>query len=368
MRGQTTEQIKLFSYVSIESRIPAQHPLRKIREMVDRILDEMSREFDGLYSHTGRPSIPPEQLLKALFLQILYTIRSEAQLMEHLQFNTLYRWFVGMDLDDKVWDESVFTKNRDRLLQGKVADRFFNRVVKLAASKELISSQHFAVDGTLIEAWASLKSFVPKGETVEDQEKDDDDPGNPGVNYKGKDRKNDTHESTTDPESKLYTKSSGQTARLNYMGHALMENRNGLAVAGEVTEAGYHAEHEAAVTMLKEAKAKPGSTVAGDKHFDNHKFCEKIRGKGIAPHVAQNIHSRRHHSAIDGRTTRHPGYEVSLRKRKRVEEIFGWLKTVGLFRRMHLRGRLKVRWLFKFALAVYNLLRIRNLEAAKCGI
>jgi transposase len=364
MRGQQTQQTQLFSYIPLESRIPAGHPLRRIREMVDEILSQMSGDFERLYSHTGRPSIPPEQLLKALFLQILYTIRSEGQLIEHLQYNMLYRWFVGIDIDERAWDESVFTKNRDRLLRGKVADRFFNRVVELAASKNLISRKHFAVDGTLIEAWASLKSFVPKGETIDDQDKDDDDPGNPGVNFKGEARKNDTHQSATDPESKLYTKGSGQTAKLNYMGHALMENRNGLAVGGEVTEASFHAEHHAAIDMLKAAKAKPGSTVAGDKHYDNHRFCEQIRGSGIAPHVAQNIHSRRHYSAVDGRTTRHPGYEVSLRKRKRVEEIFGWLKTIGLFRRIHLRGKQKVRWLFKFALSVYNLVRISNLEAA----
>jgi transposase len=363
MRGQTNEQPVLFSYIPTETRIPPNHPLRRIRAVVDEVLVGMSKKLDRLYSHTGRPSIPPEHLLKAMFLQILYTIRSEGQLVEHLHYNLLYQWFVGLKPDDKVWDESVFTKNRARLLQGDVAEDFFGRVLAIAEEKKLVSKDHFSVDGTLIEAWASLKSFMPKNETMEDRKKDDDDPGNPSVNFKGEKRSNETHESKTDPESRLYTKSSGATAKLNYMGHVLMENRNGLAVEATLNQPSGHAEHEAALEMIKSHDVSENSTLGGDKNYDNHEFCDGLKKRGVRPHVAQNIHARRKTSAIDSRTTRHWGYEVSTRKRKRIEEIFGWLKTIGPLRKMHLRGKRKVAWLFKFAVAVYNVVRICNLEA-----
>jgi len=327
--------------------------------MVDEILKGMSKKFDRLYSHTGRPSVAPEMLLKSLFLQVLYTIRSEGQLIEHLRYNLLYRWFVGLAPDDRVWDETVFSKNRDRLLEGEIADIFFEAVIAEAAKRKLISNDHFTVDGTLVEAWASLKSFQEKGSKP--KTKDTDDPGNPSVDFKGEKRKNDTHESTTDPEARLYTKAAGQTAKLSYMGHVLMENRNGLAVGAEVTQAGYAAETEAALTMMKEISGDHRKTLGADKHYDQEQFCQRLRKKKITPHVAQNLHARRYTSAVDDRATRHKGYEISQRKRKLVEEIFGWLKTIGLVRRLHFRGKRRIRFAFTFALSVYNLLRISNL-------
>jgi len=360
MRGpEDNNQADLYSYIPLETRIPAKHPLRKIREIVDSVLESMSKDFDALYSHTGRPSVPPETLLKALFLQILYGIRSERLLLEQIDFNFLYRWFVGLRADDKIWDESVFSKNRERLLNGEIANRFFEKVIKLANKKHLISDEHFTVDGTLVEAWASLKSFQNKDK--EEKRKDDGDPGNLSVDFHGEKRSNETHESTTDPEAKLYRKSKGQTAKLSFMGHVLMENRNGLAVGANTTIAGYYAEHEAAIEMIDELETKKRKTVGGDKHYDNNDFCEKLRERKVTPHVARNIHARKHSSAIDGRTTRHSGYEVSQRKRKRVEEIFGWLKAFSILRRPHFRGLRKIEYLFKFSVAVYNVLRIRNL-------
>jgi transposase len=360
MRGEkTATQVELFSYIPMETRIPAKHPLRRLRELVDGVLSEMSRRFDEVYSHTGRPSIPPETLLKASFLQVLYGIRSERLLLEQIEFNWLYRWFVGLTADDAIWDETVFTKNRDRLLSGEVADLFFQRVIAIAEQKKLVSKDHFTVDGTLIEAWASLKSLKKKDS--DEKNKDDGDLGNPSVDFHGEKRSNHTHESSTDPESKIYTKSKGVAAKLNYMGHVLMENRNGLAVQTAVTQAGYHAEHDAALDMLDEQGGLNRKTLGGDKHYDNNEFCSQLRGMNVTPHVAQNIHARKHRSAVDGRTTRHPGYEISQRKRKRVEEIFGWLKQFGPMRRVHYRGKRKVEFFFKFAVAVYNLLRIHNL-------
>lgn len=359
MRGETESQDELFSYIPLESRVPKDHPLRRMRTMVEEILKGMSKEFDGLYSHTGRPSIPPEMLLKAFFLQVLYTIRSEGQLIEHLRYNLLYRWFVGLSPDDRVWDETVFSKNRDRLLEGEIAEQFFQAVIIEAEKRKLVSSDHFTVDGTLVEAWASLKSFQEKGSKRRDKGRDD--PGNPSVDFRGTKRKNDTHESTTDPEAKLYTKSKGATAKLSYMGHVLMENRNGLAVGAEVTQAGYYAETEAALKMIQGLSKQQRKTLGADKHYDQAAFCENLRQNKVTPHVAQNLHSRRHTSAVDQRGTRHGGYEVSQRKRKLVEEIFGWLKTIGLQRRPHFRGKRKIRFAFTFALGVYNVLRITNL-------
>ena len=363
MRGNLSEQNDLFNYTPIEEMIPKTHPLRKIKNRVDQILSEMDRTFEKLYSNTGRPSIPPEQLLKALFLQVLYTIRSEGQLIEHLHYNFLYRWFVGLPGNGRVWEESVFTKNRKRLLEGEVANEFFARVLQIAESERLVSKEHFSVDGTLIEAWASLKSLTEKNNDEKDSRKhDDDDKGNPSIDFKGEKRSNDTHESKTDAEARIYTKSKGVAAKLNFMGHVVMENRNGLAVDCEMTDASYHAEHEAGLAMVdRMGNEKVKKTMGGDKHYDNFEYCDKLREKNVTPHVSQNIHSRRHHSAIDGRTTRHPGYDISVRKRKRIEEIFGWLKTIGPMRRMHFRGKKKVGFIFKFSVAVCNLVRICNL-------
>lgn len=362
MRGIRDEQRELFSYVSVESRVPDRHPLRPIRELADAVLKRMHRNFDRLYSKTGRPSIPPELLLKATLLQVLYGIRSERLLLEQIDFSLLYRWFLGLSMDDEIWDESVFSKNRERLLEGKIAKRFFNEVVRVAQIKGLVSAEHFTVDGTLVEAWASLKSLEKK-EPGDDSRKDDGDPGNPSVDFKGERRTNKTHESKTDPEAKLYTKSKGAAAKLNFMGHVLMENRNGLAVGAAVTQASFHAEHEAALDMVDELRGNQRKTLGADKHYDDHPFCGELRDRNVTPHVAQNLHSRRHHSAVDGRTTRHPGYEVSTRKRKRVEEIFGWLKQWGPFRRQHFRGEERVAFFFTFGVAVYNLLRIANLSS-----
>jgi transposase len=363
MRGpQDKTQEELYSYIPIQARIPANHPLRKIEEIVDSVLEAMSKDFDALYSHTGRPSVPPEMLLKALFLQVLYGIRSERQLLEQIDFNFLYRWFIGMKADDKIWNESVFSKNRERLLNGEIADKFFERVIVLANKKNLISDEHFTVDGTIVEAWASLKSFQKKDKKK--KRKDDGDPGNPSVDFHGEKRKNDTHESTTDPEAKLYKKSSGQTAKLSYMGHILMENRNGLAVGADATLAGYFAEHESALAMVDKFRTKKKKTLGADKHYDNDDFCSELRKRNITPHIAMKIHARKFKSAIDGRTTRHPGYEVSQWKRKRVEEIFGWLKAFSILRRPHFRGLDNIDYLFKFSVAVYNILRIRNLLEA----
>jgi len=365
MRGQISRQVEMFSYIPLESRVPQHHPLRSIRDLVERVLERLSPEFDKIYSHTGRPSIPPEQLLKALLLQVLFTIRSEVQLVEQIRFNLLYRWFVGLAPDDEVWNETVFTKNRDRLLEAKVAKRFFQEVLEIARQKRLLSKDHFTVDGTIIEAWAGQKSFKPKKENRK-QDKEppaDSDSGNPTVNFHGEKRSNDTHESTTDPQCKLFRKSRGTEAKLCYLGHVMMENRNGLAVDARVTEANGTAERDAAMGMAMQLPGSHRKTIGGDKNYDTKDFAAVLGAFGITPHVAQN-EGRRGGSALDARTTRHAGYEISQRKRKRVEEIFGWLKTIGLMRKPHFRGQKKVGWMFTFALAVYNLVRIRNLSGA----
>lgn len=353
MRGDDRQPDALFSYIRPEQRIPTDHPLRPIREMVDTVLRELSPEFARLYPKIGRPSIPPEKLLRALLVQVLYSIRSERQLMEQLDYNLLYRWFVGLSMDDAVWDVTVFTKNRERLLQGDIARAFFERVVAQAQARHLLSAEHFTVDGTLIEAWAGLKSFRRKDTPVPPP----DDPGNPTVDFHGERRSNTTHASTTDPEARLARKSRGHEAQLAYQGHVLMENRHGLAVDSCVTQAVGTAEREAGVAMARNLPA--GATLGADKGYDTAGFVAALRAEQITPHVAQNTTNRR--SAIDGRTTHHPGYAVSQQKRKRVEEIFGWTKTVGLFRQTRHRGVRRVGWMFIFALAVYNLVRIRNL-------
>jgi transposase len=353
----------MFSVIPIDSWIEEKHPLRGISALVEPILAELSRDFDAIYSPTGRPSIPPEQLLKALLLQVLYTIRSEAQLLEHLRFNLLYRWFVGLRPDSRIWDETVFSKNRDRLLNGAIASKFFQKVLELAEAGDLISNDHFSVDGTQIQAWASHKSFQPKDDSNNDGGGGTNDPGNPSIDFHGEKRTNETHESKTDPESRLYKKSKGAEAKLSYLGHALMENRNGLVVNVRVTEANGTAERDAAMGMaLNVSSDSCKKTLGADKGYDTQDFVAVMGALNITAHVAQNT-ERRGGSAIDERTTRHAGYEVSQCKRKLIEEVFGWLKTVGPMRRPHFRGLKRMSWWFQFSVAVYNLLRMRNLLA-----
>ena len=359
MRGDDQDTGAMFSYLSPEARVRPDHPLRPIRRMTDAALDRLSRRFDRLYSDIGRPSIPPEKLLRALLLQMLYTIRSERLLMEELDYSVLFRWFVGLGMDDPVWDATSFTKNRDRLLSGDVAEAFFQEVMAEARAAGLLSDEHFTVDGTLLAAWASQKSFRRR-DTPPDEP---DDPGNPSVNFRGEERKNDTHQSTTDPDARLYKKSSGSEARLVYLGHLLTENRHGLIVDACVTTATGTAEREAALTMLDDLPDGGRKTVGGDKNYDTRDFVRDTRELGVTPHVAQYPETARRGSAIDGRTTRHGGYEISQRKRKLVEQAFGWMKTVGLLRKLHHRGTLLVNWVFTFHAAAYNLVRLRTLLA-----
>jgi transposase len=362
MRGPDVKQSAAFSYLSPEQRVPATHPLRPIREITDIILKQMSRLFASMYSKIGRRSIPPEQLLRALLLQSLYSIRSERMLMEQLEYNLLFRWFVGLNLDEAVWDVTVFTKNRDRLLKADVAKRFFALVVEQAEALGLMSDEHFTVDGTLLEACASLKSF----KKIDGSEAAPvDDPGNPTVDFHGERRSNDTHESTTDPEAMLAKKGAGKEAKLSYNGNVLMENRNGLVTDVEVLLATGIAEPVAALMMIESIAGDHTVTVGADKAYDNQQFVAEARNLNATPHVAQNNKHRK--SAIDGRTTRHAGYAVSQHKRKRVEEIFGWMKTVGGMRKLRHRGLELVRWMFTFSAAAYNLLRIRNLTTGVAG-
>lgn len=363
MRGADIHQDSLFSYVSPESRVPKGHPLRPVRKMVDAAMDGLSGHFQRMYAGTGRPSIPPEKLLRALLLQVFYSIRSERLLMEQLDYNLLFRWFVGLSVDDPVWDHSTFSKNRDRLLESDVAEAFFYQVLDQAEAKGLISDEHFSVDGTLIEAWASMKSFRPK----EDDDRDGGGSGgrNEERDFHGEQRRNDTHASTTDPEARLYKKGRGKESKLCYIGHTLMENRNGLIVDTEVTPATGTAEREAAVKMLQRRPAGERVTVGADKGYDNRAFVDDCRGLKATPHVAQNTSGRR--SAIDGRTTRHPGYTVSQRIRKRIEEGFGWAKTVGAVRKTKFRGLPRLNFQFRLTFAAYNLLRIRNLAVEVPG-
>jgi transposase len=353
MRGDDNQQDGMFSYVSPEQRVPADHPLRPIRKMVDEILKEMSPKFAELYSKVGRPSIAPERLLRSLLLQIFYSVRSERMLIEQLEYNLLFRWFVGMEMDEMVWNHAVYSKNRERLLNEEMAEGFFRKVLERA--KPFMSDEHFTVDGTLIEAWASHKSFRRK----DGQGKP---PGAGGeVDFHGEKRNNQTHESTTDPDARLFRKSQGSEAKLSYLGHVLMENRNGLLVQTFLTEANGRAERDAAMLMAEAIPAGKRVTMGGDKNYDTQEFVGELRGMNITPHVAQNNTNRR--SAVDERTTRHAGYEVSQRKRKRVEQVFGWMKMVGMLRKVKLRGIDKVGWLFTFTGAAYNLCRLRNLMA-----
>jgi transposase len=353
MRGDDDLQEGMFSYISPEKRVPADHPLRPIRKMVDEILKEMSPKFQRLYSDVGRPSIAPERLLRSLLLQIFYSVRSERMLIEQLQYNLLFRWFVGMEMDETVWNHAVYSKNRERLLNEEIAESFFQRVLERA--KPYMSDEHFTVDGTLVEAWASHKSFRPKDGTGKP-------PGVGGdVDFRGEKRKNQTHESTTDPDARLFTKSRGSEAKLSYMGHVLMENRNGLLVQTFLTEASGRAERDAALLLAEAIPAGKRVTLGADKNYDTREFVRELRGMNITPHVAQNTTNRR--SAVDERTTRHAGYEVSQRKRKRVEQSFGWMKMIGMLKKVKLRGIDKVGWLFTFTGAAYNLCRLRNLMA-----
>ena len=360
MRGSFRDQGGMFSYISPEERIPPDHPLRKVRDLVREVLKELSGSLGRLYSREGRPSIPPEQLLSALLLQVFYGLRSERQLMEQLDYNLLYRWFVGLSPDDPVWDATTFTKNRDRLQQGEVFEKFMAKLLNHPKVKPLLSDEHFSVDGTLIEAWASHKSFKPK---------DGSDEGD-GSNFHGKKRKNDTHASTTDPEARLYRKADGREAKLSYMGHAVMENRNGLAVAGIVTQANGTAERRASETMLKKKAKRSGQriTAGEDKAYDTSDHVAALRKMNVTPHVAQNDAltktGKHRRSAIDARTTRHSGYAISQSCRAMIECIFGWGKQHGTLRKTKHRGIAKVTACFMLNLIAYNLVRIPKLIAA----
>jgi transposase len=347
----------MYSYLSPEERVPAGHPLRPIRKMTDEAMKGLSRTFNAMYAATGRPSIAPEKLLRALLLQVLYTVRSERLLMEQLEYNLLFRWFVGLNMDEPVWVPTVFSKNRERLLEGDIAERFFGGVLKQAREADLLSDEHFSVDGTLIEAWASQKSFQRKDRGNEPPA---DDPGNPTVDFHGEKRSNDTHESTTDADARLARKSGGHEAKLSYCGNVLIENRNGLVVDTELLQCNGTAERDAAMLMVAGLNGDDRVTLAADKGYDTKDFVKEMRHMNVTPHVSQNDR-RPGGSAIDGRTTRHDGYKISQRKRKRIEEVFGWLKTVGALRKTRHRGLFKVGWVFTFAAAAYNLVRMRNL-------
>jgi len=355
MRGDDTKQATLFSLVSPEQRVPADHPLRPIKALTERVLSTLSRTFGRMYSKTGRPSIPPERLLKAQILIALYSVRSDRMFCEQLDYNLLFRWFLDMTMDEPGFDHSSFSKNRDRLLEHEVAAKFFAAVVDEARALKLMSNDHFSVDGTLIEAWASLKSFRPKAEKPEDRDPPDD-PSNPTVNFHGEKRRNDTHASTTDPEARLARKGNGKEAKLSFSAHALMENRNGLLVDLSVGVATGTAEREHALALLEKHVAA-GSTVGGDKGYNQRAFVAGCRDLGITPHVAEKAK----HSAIDGRTTRHRGYLWSMRIRKRIEEIFGWSKATGGFRRTRFRGVKRTQQAGYFVGAALNLLRITRL-------
>jgi transposase len=353
MRGDDRQQSDLFIYGTLEERVPKDHPLRPVRAMADIALAALSPRFAKLYSKTGRPSIAPEKLLRALLVQLLYSIRSERLLMEQLEYNLLFRWFVGLSMSEGVWNHAVFSKNRERLLAGEIAKEFFAVVVEQARVMRLLSDEHFTVDGTLIEAWASQKSFRPKGRQGEGS----------GDDFHGNQRSNETHESKSDPEARLFRKGRGKEAKLCYLGHVLTENRNGLVVEVELTAADGRAERQAGLAM---ASRLPGGqqrvTLGADKGYDTAAFVAALRELNVTPHVAQNTSGRR--SRIDERTTRHMSYALSQKKRKRVEEVFGWIKTTAGLRKTRHRGRDRVGWMFTFAAAAYNLVRVRNLLLA----
>jgi len=359
MRGSDKRPGKLFSYVDLEQRVRSDHPLRAIRALTDTALEALSGDFAALYSGLGRPSIAPEMLLRAMLLQAFYSVRSERQLMERLEFDMLFRWFVGLGMDDLVWDHSTFSKNRDRLLEGEIAARFLAAVLAQPRIKRLLSSEHFSVDGTLIEAWASMKSFKPK------QPPAGGDSGGGGRNapadFRGEKRSNQTHGSTTDPDARLYRKGPGMEAKLCFIGHGLMENRSGLIVDARLTRVSGHAERLAALDMIDGFADRPRAvTLGADKGYDAADFVEELRTINVRPHVARNTSGRR--SAIDGRTTRHEGYAVSQRKRKRVEEVFGWKKTVGGGRKLRYIGQRRNEMWMLLTLSAYNLVRMANLE------
>src|SRR6266481_2174106 len=359
MRGGDVRSEALFSYLSCEARVPLDHPLRPIRKIVNQALEALSPEFEKLYARFGRPSIAPEKLLRTLLLQAFYSVRSERQLMEQLDYNLLFRWFVGLSLDAVVWDVTVFTKNRERLIAGDIAAQFMAAVLNQERVKALLSDDHFSVDGTLIEAWASMKSFRPKDGSGKPPE-----PGRNGErDFHGEKRSNATHASTTDPEAQLYRKGRGKEAKLSFMGHALMENRSGLIVAATLTKATGTAEREAAEQMI--VRHSPGArriTLGADKGYDAAAFVADMRALNVTPHIAQNVSGRR--SAIDARTTRHPGYAVSQQKRKRIEESFGWGKTIGGLARPMLRGVKKLGFKFTLTMVSYNLIRLPKLIEA----
>jgi transposase len=359
VRGTDERTGALFSYVDLEARVRVDHPLRAIRAIVNAALAALEQDFAALYAPIGRPSIPPEKLLRAMLLQAFYSIRSERQLMERLEYDLLFRWFVGLGVDDPAWDHSVFSKNRDRLLDGDIAAKFLAAVLAQPRVKTLLSTDHFSVDGTLIEAWASMKSFKPK-------DGPDEPPAGGGRNgeadFHGHERSNDTHASTTDPDARLYRKGPGKEAKLSFIGHGLMENRCGLLVNACLTRADGHAERVAALALIEAYAERPRAiTLGGDKNYDVEDFVNELRTLRVTPHVAQNTSRRR--SAIDGRTTRHPGYGASQRIRKRIEEAFGWMKTVGGQAKPRLRGLKRVGFAFTFAAACYNLVRLPKLLA-----
>jgi transposase len=357
MRGSDEQAGSMFSYVSLEDRVPADHPLRAVRRITDRALERLSPQFGTLYVKFGRPSIPPERLLRALLLQALYTIRSERQLMEQIDFNLLFRWFVGLGIDDPVWAPTTFTKNRDRLLDGDVAAAFFDAILLHADRDQLLSDEHFTVDGTLLEAWASHKSFQPR-----DQEPPAGGSGAPTGDFHGQRRSNTTHVSTTDPDARLYKKARGRAAQLGYLGHVLMEHRSGLIVKTAVTPADGFGERDAALTMVTTMPGRHRITLAGDKGYDIRDFVAELRTMHVTPHIAQHTTHRR--SAIDRRTTRHAGYATSQQKRKLVEQGFGWMKTIGGLRKLRHRGGRLVNWIFTFTAAAYNIVRLRRLLPA----
>lgn len=359
MRGTDVQQDGLFSYVSLEQRIPAEHPLRAVRALLDEALSSMSRAFDKVYAEGGRASIPPERLVRALTLQILYSIRSERLLCEQLEYNLLFRWFVGLTVDEPVWDHSTFTKNRERLIEAKVARKLLRRVVRNAKAARLLSNEHFSVDGTLIESWAAVKSMRRR-----DGKDGPPGPGrNPMVDFHGERRTNDTHVSPSDPESLLARKAKGQPAKLSYMGHVLMDHRHGLPVDVEITTATGYAEREAALAMLDRLPKRAGRrTLAADKAYDVAEFIRDCRARGVTPHIACND-GRSGGSALDARTTRHPGYRISQRIRKRIEEGFGWSKDGRPMRKMKLTGKAQVGFMATLTVGCYALLRLANLLA-----
>lgn len=360
MRGDGSQTGELFSYVDLEARVRRNHPLRAVRVIVNEALAALEHEFAALYSPLGRPSIPPEKLLRAMLLQAFYSIRSERLLMERLEYDLLFRWFVGIGVDDGAWDHSVFSKNRDRLLAGDIAAKFLAAVLAQPRVKRLLSGDHFSVDGTLIEAWASMKSVKPRDGSGEPPPQGGG--RNAEADFHGQKRTNETHASTTDPEARLYRKGKGKEAKLCFMGHGLMENRHGLLVDACLTPANGHAERVAALHMIEPRADRPGRiTLGADKAYDTEDFVNELRSMKVTPHVAQNLSGRR--SAIDGRTTRHSGYGVSQRIRKRIEEAFGWIKTVAGQDKTRFRGCDRVGWAFTFAAAAYNLVRLPKLMA-----